>query len=150
MFEYPDTVGETRHAFLADLYDDEMATVVGYMQGRRYRAGEYAIRQGEVDRTVYAVTSGSFDLITPGAPQSGLSVDPLIVGDIFGENAFFDSLPRTADVVAREASEALLLTPSGFERLRLNEPRLAVLVIIDVGRALSFRLRHLEAASGRR
>lgn len=133
-------MGAPRHAFLAGLHDDEMATVVAFMQGRRYHAGEHAIRRGEVDRTVFAVTAGSFDVVVPGR-----RTEPLTTGDLFGEIAFFDSLPRSADVVAREPSEALLLTPAGFDRLRLNEPRLAMLVLIDLGRALSERLRRLEA-----
>jgi CRP-like cAMP-binding protein len=72
-------------------------------------------------------------------------------GDIFGELAFFDAEPRAADVRALERSEILALTIAGFDRLRLRHPQLALRLTLELGRALSARLREMNrraAASG--
>jgi len=62
-------------------------------------------------------------------------------GDMFGELAFFDNQPRSADVRAIDDSEALIMTPAGFDRLRLANSRLAVRFVMDLGRILSVRFR---------
>ena len=38
-------------------------------------------------------------------------------------------------------AQALIMTPEGFERFRLHEPRLAMLFVLDLGRVLSIRFR---------
>jgi CRP-like cAMP-binding protein len=65
-------------------------------------------------------------------------------GDIFGELAFFDGEPRAADVRALERSEILALTIAGFDRLRLRHPQLALRLTLELGRALSSRLREMN------
>jgi sulfate permease, SulP family len=65
-----------------------------------------------------------------------------------GEVGFFDGLPRSADVVAREASEALVLTQAAFHRLRLTHPRLALRFVLDLGRILGERFRASDALAG--
>ena len=126
--------------FLAGLYDDEIATVLGYAEARRYTVGELAIRCGETDRSLYVITAGRFEVLvpTPGGPRRARLFGP---GDIFGDLAFFDGQPRSADVRAVGEAEALIMTPAGFDRLRLAHPRLGVCFALDLGRVLSVRFR---------
>ena len=69
-------------------------------------------------------------------------------GDLFGEVGFFDGLPRSADVVALEEAEALVMTQAAFQRLRLTHPRLALRFVLDLGRALGERFRASDAIAG--
>jgi CRP-like cAMP-binding protein len=126
--------------FLDGLYDDEIATVLSFTEARCYAAGELAIRCGDTDRGLYVITAGSFEVLvpTPGGPRLACIFRP---GDIFGDLAFFDGEPRSADVRAVEDSEALIMTPAGFDRLRLAYPRLAICFVLDLGRILSVRFR---------
>ena len=91
--------------FLANLHDDEVATILSYTQSRRYRPGETAVRAGERERSVYIVTAGRFEVLVP-TPAGPRQVAVLRAGDMFGELAFFDNQPRSADVQALEESEA--------------------------------------------
>jgi CRP/FNR family cyclic AMP-dependent transcriptional regulator len=126
--------------FLARLYDDEVTTVLSYAQARRYANGDMAIRHGELDRSLFVITAGRFEVLvpTPSGPQRARLLQP---GDIFGDLAFFDGKPRSADVRAVEDSEALIMTPAAFDRLRLTHPRLALCFALDLGRILSVRFR---------
>ena len=126
--------------FLSGLMDDEIRVILGYTQGRRFAGGSFVIQRGERDRSLYIVTRGALEvlLITPNGP---LSILELRSGDLFGEMAFFDGLPRSAGVRAIEDSEVLVMTPDGFDRLRLAHPRLAVCLLMDLGRILSARVR---------
>jgi CRP-like cAMP-binding protein len=69
-------------------------------------------------------------------------------GDLFREVGFFDGLPRSADVVALEEAEALVLTQAAFQRLRLTHPRLASRFVLDLGRVLGERFRASDAIAG--
>ena len=129
---------------LADLHEADLAVVLGYMQARRYGAGDVAVRYGECERSFFIISHGSFEVVLPtrdGARRARV----LGPGDLFGEVAFFDGRPRMADVVALENAEALVLTEIAFQRLRLTHPRLALRFVLDLGRVLSERFRASDA-----
>lgn len=129
-----------RAGFLATLDDEDIATVLRYTEARRYPSGEVAMRCGDVDRSVYVIAAGSFEVVVP-TPNGPRPVGVLRAGDIFGDLAFLDGEPRSADVRAVEDSEAFIMTPAGFDRLRLAHPRLALSFVLDLGRILSGRFR---------
>jgi CRP-like cAMP-binding protein len=132
--------------FLADLHEDELAIVLEHTQARVYARGEFAVREGELDRSFFIISHGSFEVVVPttGGPKR---VRTLEASDLFGEVAFFDGRPRSADVVALEDAEALVLTQAAFQRLRLAHPRLALYFVLDLGRILSERFRASDAVA---
>jgi len=138
---------EAGRGFLSDLREDEIAIVLDHTQAQLYAAGEYAVREGERDRSFFIISRGSFEVLVsgPGGPRR---VRVLEHGDLFGEVAFFDGRPRSADVVALEDSEALVLTQGAFQRLRLMHPRLALYFVLDLGRVLGERFRASDAVAG--
>jgi CRP/FNR family cyclic AMP-dependent transcriptional regulator len=121
--------------------------VLQYTQARLYAPGQFAVRRGEVDQSFFIISRGSFDVLVPaeGALKRVRVLEP---GDLFGEVGFFDGLPRSADVVALEESEALVLTQAAFQRLRLTHPRLALRFVLDLGRILGQRFRASDALAG--
>ena len=137
----------TQRGFLADLHEADQAVVLQYTQARLYAPGDYAVRRGERDRSFFIISRGSFEVLVPtlGAPKR---VRLLEAGDLFGEVGFFDGLPRSADVVAIEESEALVLTQAAFQRLRLTHPRLALRFVLDLGRILGERFRASDTLAG--
>jgi CRP-like cAMP-binding protein len=137
----------TRRGFLADLHEADQAVVLQYTQARLYEPGEFAVRRGEVDRSFFIIARGAFEVLVPtnGSPERVRVLEP---GDLFGEVGFFDGLPRSADVVALEPSEALVLTQAAFQRLRLTHPRLALRFVLDLGRILGERFRATDALAG--
>ena len=137
----------TERGFLADLHEADQAVVLEYTQARLYEPGQFAVRRGEVDMSLFIISRGSFEVLvlTGGKPQSVRTLEP---GDLFGEVGFFDGMPRSADVVALERSEALVLTQAAFRRLRLTHPRLAVRFLLDLGRILGERFRASDALAG--
>lgn len=129
--------------FLEHLHDEDITTILSYTQDRRFTTGEAAALAGEQDRSLYIVASGSFAVLVASVdgPRQIALLQP---GDMFGELAFFDNQPRSADVRAMEESEALVMTPAAFERLRLSHSRLALCFVLELGRILSVRFREKE------
>jgi len=133
--------------FLADLHEADLAVVLAYTQARLYAPGEFAVHEGEVDRSFFIISRGSFEVVVPTEGRSR-RVRILEPGDLFGEVAFFDGRPRSASVVALDEAEALVLTQTAFQRLRLTHPRLAVRFVLDLGRVLGERFRASDALAG--
>jgi len=138
---------EAHRGFLADLHEADLGVVLTYTQARLYAPGDFAVRQGETDRSFFIISRGSFEVRVPtdNGPRPARVLEP---GDLFGEVGFFDGLPRSADVVALEDGEALVLTQAAFQRLRLTHPRLALRFVLDLGRVLGERFRASDALAG--
>src|SRR5215510_5412509 len=137
----------TQHGFLADLLKADLEVVLQHTQARLYEPGEFAVREGDLDRGFFIISRGSFEVLVP-TDEGPQRVRVLESGDLFGEVGFFDGLPRSADVVALEEAEALVLTQAAFQRLRLTHPRLALRFVLDLGRILGERFRASDAAAG--
>jgi CRP-like cAMP-binding protein len=140
-FQYPSGTASAGNArFLGDLRDDEVRAVLSYTQARRYARGEPAIREGDIDNSLFVITTGRFEVVrhtADGAQRTAL----LHPGDIFGELSFLDHQPSSTEVRAADDSEAVVLTPTGFDRLRLAQPQLALRFVLHLARIVSLRLR---------
>ncbi len=75
------------------------------------------------------------DLVGPNA------VALLARGDSLGEMALIDGAPRSAACIALHECVFAVLTRADFERLRAEQPRLALAVLMQIARTLSIRLR---------
>jgi CRP-like cAMP-binding protein len=138
---------EPRRGFLADLHESDIEIVLAHTQARLYAPGDFAVRRGDTDRSFFIISRGSFEVRVP-AGEGPRGVRVLEPGDLFGEVGFFDGRPRSADVVALEDGEALVLTQASFQRLRLIHPRLALRFVLDLGRVLGERFRASDALAG--
>ena len=143
LFSYPDAAERGHAGFLADLRPEDAQAVLSYMQTLRYARGDLAVRRGDRDSSLFVATMGLFEVTVPtnDGEQRARWIRP---GELFGELAFFDHQPRSADVRAVEASEAVSMTPAGFDRLRLAKPQLALRFALDLGRVLSERFREYD------
>lgn len=69
-------------------------------------------------------------------------LDVLSAGMHFGEMAFIDGSPRSADVVALDPVECLELDRAAFEQIEALRPSLKIHILTRIARHLSNRLRH--------
>jgi CRP-like cAMP-binding protein len=148
-FQYPGgsaaSAGNAR--FLGDLRDDEIRAVLSYTQARRYAGGEPALREGDIDHSLYAITRGRFEVVrhTAGGARRTALLRP---GEIFGESNFLDHRPSSIDLRAVDDSEVVVLTPTGLDRLRLAQPQLALRFVLHLARIVSSRFREHERSPG--
>lgn len=149
-FDYtPDTVsGDSLDPpFLDFAGDTEWALLRSFCDIRKYPEGAFICRAGSGDRSIYLVLSGSVALRNPG--RSGRRDGPICqAGEVIGEVSFFDGLPRATDFVARGECEILLLSFENFGKLAALEPALGHRLLLELGRALAYRLRAAKALIG--
>jgi CRP/FNR family cyclic AMP-dependent transcriptional regulator len=99
---------------------------IAQIAGREsFRAGATIIRRGEPGSTLYVITSGRVDVVLEREDGGELVVASLGPGDFFGELALFDHSPRSATVVAADATETLSLHRAGIRQILRHYPEVA-------------------------
>ena len=63
-------------------------------------------------------------------------------GSVFGEMSLLDGQPRSATALSATDSHIFLLTFDAFERMKVEDPSLALLITLKIASIISRRLRH--------
>ncbi len=127
---------------LSDVQVGELAACAHEL---RYGAGEWVFEQGAGGGAMFLVLDGSVDIhLDASAP----AVARLVRGEVFGEMALVESLPRSAGVRCIEPARLLVIRPESFAALAAEDPRLGSVVYRNLARVLSERLRKADAALG--
>ncbi len=108
--------------------------------GKLYSNGEIIARQGDLGDCMYVVQRGQVEIVLerPDGSETGLGV--IEEGDLFGEMAILEKMPRSA--TARAIGEARVLTVDRrtFLRRVKEDPTLA----LNILRSLSHRIRNMN------
>ena len=123
--------------------DADWGKVLSRTRTLKVRASEVVIQRDATDRSISLVAAGTFEV---GISQvDGVSISPLArigAGSVIGEQSFFDSMPRSANVWAVSDGELLVLDFDDFSRFGREEPALARDLLFALARVLSVRLRN--------
>jgi CRP-like cAMP-binding protein len=110
------TQGETLHTFLKAvvpfqaLNDRDICALSALLSRWEYQEGEVIFQAGEIGTAIFILEKGSCCL-----EIAGRTVKHLSPGDLFGEIAAIDALPRTATVKAKQTSRLLVLPARDLE-----------------------------------
>jgi CRP/FNR family cyclic AMP-dependent transcriptional regulator len=127
------------------LTGDELRFLAGEAQMREYEAGTIIFHAGEQGYTCHIIVKGKVRVYVIGEEGRELSVSIFGPGEIVGEMALFEDLPRSASVEAIEPTTTLELHQNVLLHGLEHSPTLARSLL----RALSARLRHMtEEAEG--
>ncbi len=110
---------------------------------RRLRAGEVICYQGDSGSTCHVITRGKVRVFLVGEDGRELSVRIMGAGEILGEMALFEGLPRSATVETLEETQTLEL----HHDVLLHYPRKSPALALNLLRALSARLRSSTAGA---
>lgn len=130
-------------ALLADLSGEEWEQFIGFTARRRYPAGAVLLEAGQLDRALCFVASGQLELQRPGQ-RAELRGE----GEVVGLLSFLDGAPSAVRVAvwASGPAEVLRLTPDALQQLAAWKPRIAVVLLRDLGALVAARLRRLQPA----
>jgi glutaminase len=117
---------------------------------RRFAVGEAIVLTGDKASEMFFISSGSVEVCLRRADgQRGARVDVFTAGMSFGEMAFLDSAPRSADVVALGPVECRVLDHGLFTALEHDRPQLKIALLMALARMVSANLRrtNIEVAA---
>jgi CRP-like cAMP-binding protein len=138
-----DLLDRIRRMPVFDAMDTDMLPeVLGRATVRRYEAGEAVITEGDADRFVYFLVSGSCAVSVDGTDVNALSAP----GDVFGEMGFIEHKARSATVTAQTPTTCLTLDGAVIERMKGVETLAAQALFHRVfAEILAARIRHANA-----
>ncbi|HEY7231024.1 MAG TPA: Crp/Fnr family transcriptional regulator [Pseudolabrys sp.] len=103
----------------------------------KIKKGAIIFRKGDVGSRLYAVRTGAVRISAPSEQGKDAIFNLILPGELFGEIAFLDGGQRTADAVAIDNCELMIIERRDFIPLIQDDPELAVRLI----KVLCARLR---------
>ncbi len=107
--------------------------------GRTYSDGEVIFKEGDKGKGMYVIQSGKVK-ISKMTPAGEITLNVIGNGDIFGEMALFDKLPRSATATAVGDARILSVDNSKLFTLISRDPTTAFKII----ETMSSRIRRLD------
>jgi len=114
----------TTHYMFRDLEPAVLERVVALVKRRRFTDGEVIFLKGDDGDGLYCVLSGQVRISSANPAGRELILIVMETGDVFGEIALLDGLPRTADATAIRDCELAYLPRQAFLTLLAQEPKL--------------------------
>ncbi|MCW5730086.1 MAG: Crp/Fnr family transcriptional regulator [Alphaproteobacteria bacterium] len=118
-----------RSVIFRDIAPDLLRRVAEVSQIRPLRKGAVLFHQGDEGDALFGVMEGVVRIYISGRGGRQLILAFMEPGDIFGEIALLDGLPRTASADAAEDTRLLVIERTQFRALLEQEPRLSLHII---------------------
>ena len=125
------------------LGDGELRKMARLFTQKLYRAGETIFGKGDSGNEAYVVMRGAIDILLEPDKKPIATIGN---GQILGELAFLDGAKRGAIARASKPSILLIIQRSAFNMLAQQEPKLGMVVMRNIARELSNRLRKTTLA----
>ncbi len=124
---------------------DTLAALEACMEGRACKAGERIFVRGDTGDEIYLIRRGAVRIMLPLADGRSHHLATFGRGSFFGEMAFLDQQPRSAEAVAFTDCDLYVLSRQRFDELVESHKRLGLGMMEGLARVLSARLRHADA-----
>lgn len=126
------------------LEDPKLDSILSLLEPKDFAAGSVVVRQGETSRNMYVVASG--EMVIRRADPSGFmrKVVRLGRGEFFGETTLIEMHPSDASIAADRDARLLALTNKGLYALYQRDPSAYLILVMNIARELSRRLRKAE------
>jgi hypothetical protein len=122
-------IGLADHDLVQGLDPAAIERLRGFLDCRRWRAGEMVVRRGDPTDELFLLTSGEATASVDLAGGGRRRLSTIGAGSVLGELAFLGGDRRTADVVADAPLEAFVLTRDAFDELGREDAALKAAVL---------------------
>ena len=119
---------------------DLQATIANYLELFEVNAGDKLFAKGDGGDFMGFVMAGELEIFIDEG-RGHTFVAKMGPGDVFGEMAVVDDLPRSASCSATTGGRVIVLFRESMRKMIHDEPELSMLVMFQVARTLSLRLR---------
>lgn len=116
------------------LTQEDLNGLAALLQRRDYEKGEIIFHEGDVGTALYVVRKGEVLIRLSHEDGKEVVLSHLTRGDVFGELALLDGDPRSADAVAREPTQLLVLSRADFQRFIADKPKLVMNLLTGMSR----------------
>jgi glutaminase len=122
---------------------EELGRLEPLLATRRYQRGQTIVAAGQSADELFVITRGSAMVSIP--TQNGVTrLDSFTSGMTFGDVAFIDRSPRSANVTALGRVECRVLTREAFIRLDVLAPAIKIRLLQNLAHGMTSMVRHLS------
>ena len=134
---------ESDHPLFRYFTERERGRIEGIGRVQRIAEGDFLIRAGDTDSTLFAIEDGHLDII--GLDDGRETVLATVgAGDVIGEVSFIDDSPRTVSVRADEDSTVRAWDKRTLSEALAFEPQLLAKFAVSMSELLVERLRDMS------
>ena len=130
-----------RVPMFSELSRADVQSLAGYVRAYEAKKGALIFKEGTKGMFMCVVISGRVDILKEGQEREQKKVAVVRPGKSMGEMSLLDELPYSATATAQEDTQLLLLTRMNFMRLSEERPLLCNVVLRQIARLMSLRLR---------
>lgn len=125
---------------------DQLATILADCQTRHYRQGDIIFHEGDPGTVLYLISAGQIRIYVNSLDGSETSVVLFgRTGDIFGELAVIDGMPRSATAVALTATTLAIMNRDTFRRHMQNCPQLGLNFMRELSQRVRYNTRQMDS-----
>ncbi len=125
--------------------EETLAAVESCMERRSYKAGEKIFARGDGGDEMFLIRRGAVRIMLPITGKQGHHLATFGRSDFFGEMAFLDPAPRSADAIAYTDTDLFVLSRRRFDGLAAEHRRVGLGLVMSIARVLAIRLRYANA-----
>ena len=129
-----------QHPLLVNLPKDQLARISQAGEIESYNANEQIVIDGSLGDALFLILSGQ--VAVHRGPQTFAT---LSAGEFFGEMSLVEPAPRSATVTSMSATFLFRLPHDALRQLISEDPRTASVLLVQVVKTLSERLRRANA-----
>ena len=133
-----------RVPIFAGLEPGALQLLAGRAQHSEVQAGSTIVKEGEPGNRFFLIESGAVRVVKGLGTADEADLARLEQNDFFGEMCILETLPRAATVLALAATRLSSLSSMAFLQLYEQQPRQYGLLVLNIARDLSRRLRRLD------
>jgi len=120
--------------------DEEMDILTNYFGWMEFKKDEVIYKEGVLGIGMGIIIQGVAEVIIKEHCKEKV-IAILRKGEIIGELSLLDDNPRSADVIAKSETSAIVISRSNFERLIQEEIEIAIKFVLQIARLLAQRIR---------
>ncbi len=130
-------------SLLGGLDDAQLYTVFRMLEVERYKKGEFIFRQGDAPSHIRIIRAGRVHIVenVDGTP---MELCEFKTGDCFGETSVMAIHQHTADALAIEDAELLVIPRDKLFHLYHTDPQLFGMLMMNMAREACRRLNKTE------
>jgi CRP/FNR family cyclic AMP-dependent transcriptional regulator len=117
------------HPFFKAMGDSVIGQLAPRVVMRKVRKGTALFRKGDIGSRLYVICTGAVRVSAPSEQGKDAIFNLITPGEIFGEIAFLDGGQRTADAVAIENVELMVIERRDFVPILKGHPEIAIRLI---------------------
>ena len=134
-----DTNALQKYSLFGGVLPEQIERMRPFFEYHRYEAGDTPVIEGAPNDKIFFITSGRVEISKRGIPIAEIGD-----GETFGEMELIDVMPSIATVTALEPLEVVTISNAALYKISKNEPKAFALMIMNLARDLSRRLRRMD------